>query len=316
MDRYYLGLDVGATNVRIAFFNETKNIWGDLENAPFSKFATAEEEVDFNIVQLITNYLQQNDLKPDNLLGVGLSLAANFDRNNGDIFFWPNNKLWNGFALQKYLSGKLRCEIVMEDDANAAALGEYTKLNKRGLKNLAYITVSTGIGCGLILNGELYVGSHGWAGELGHVKVINPGPLCRCGKHGCIQALASGPALLEKSRKMALQHGFKQPDEMEIVAHYAEQGISWAIDVFEEAGRHLAQVAAFLIMVLDLPLIILGGGVIKSGNTLVNSLELALNDEMLIHGRTVEISKSTLGDANGVIGALTLIKDFVNSKSS
>src|SRR5690606_15913905 len=109
----------------------------------------------------------------------------------GNIIRWPNHPRWNGFELKSFLENEFQVAVMLEDDANTAALGEFCFLQAHDISNMAFITVSTGIGCGLIVNKQLYTGDNGWAGEIGHIQLDPNGPECTCGKKGCLQALAS-----------------------------------------------------------------------------------------------------------------------------
>jgi glucokinase len=314
LDEFYLGLDIGGTNVRIAYYHEAKRTLAGITRVPFKKANTVGAEIEMNIDALIQQAITGNGFRPEGLKGVGISLAALFDRRTGEITTWPNNRLWNGFPLKQYLSQNLKVPVVLEDDANSAGFGEYLAGAGKRCDNFAYITVSTGIGCGLILGGSLFTGAHGWAGEIGHIPIVTDGPLCKCGKRGCLQSLASGPALLNRGRELAAEAGVSVKDltDLKEVVRLASAGTGWAMKVFDEAGNYLSNIITYLVMTLDLPLIVLGGGVLQAGDLILYPISKGLGSFFSDSGRGVEVKVSQLGDDNGVIGALSLIYKHIN----
>ena len=309
MDSFFVGLDVGGTSVRIASYDDSVNSIPDVKKVTFKRLGDARQEVDKNICELISAIVNEKSQENKRLRGIGLSLAALFDRISGEISMWPNNKVWDGFPLNEYLMEKFKVPVLMEDDANSAALGEHFAGAGKGYCNLAYITVSTGVGCGLILNNSLYTGSNGWAGEIGHIKVAEDGLLCRCGNNGCLQSLVSGPSLLEKINRIKISKGWEGFDTLDLkdVVNLACQGDKDAYGIFYEAGVHIGRMITNIVMLLDISLVILGGGVTGAGDLLLKPINKTLNDCLKHFKRNVEIKKSELGDSNGAIGALSLI---------
>lgn len=318
LDRFYLGLDIGGTNVRIACYDVTKKIILGLTRVPFQKFGTALAEVETNVIGLINQAVKSHDFNLSGLQGVGISLAALFDRKTGTITSWPNNRLWDQFPFREYLTQSLKVPVVMEDDANSAGFGEYLAGAGKGFEHFAYITVSTGIGCGLVLDGRLFTGVNGWAGEIGHIPIMAEGPPCKCGKRGCLQSLASGPALLERGWELARQEGIspERLTDLRDLVCLAQEGTGWALQVFEEAGNYLAGMIIYLVMTLDLPLIVLGGGVSQAGPLIFDPIRKTVDSFFSGSGRKVQVKTCQLGDDNGVIGALNLLYGFLNNGSN
>ncbi|HEX3030295.1 MAG TPA: ROK family protein [Clostridia bacterium] len=312
---YYLGLDIGGTNVRAVIYDEDKNRIGHPVKRAFRKMDSAKSEVEENISCLIKSSIESNGLDMKSLKGIGISSAALFDREKGEIKNWPNNSLWNGFPLKKHLEQEFGVPVAMEDDANSAALGEYLLGAGKGIKNFAYITISTGIGCGLVLNGSIYTGINGWAGEIGHIKVENEGPLCRCGQRGCLQALASGPAIYRRGCELAVMQGvdISMITELQDIAQYASGGSDWALKAFEEAGKHIARMVYYLAMILDIDLVVLAGGVMKAGSIILNPIEKEIASDFIYMKRKLTLKGSELGDNSGAIGALSLAYNHINS---
>lgn len=306
MDQCFVGIDMGATHVRIGVADEMAHIIG-YKKRKFQEEKSAKDEVILNIINLIEEVCTKNNGNKYVIKGIGIALAATFDRENGTIIKWPNNKKWNGLRLLEMLKGYYHVPIVLEDDANAAAIGENIAGAGVGYKNLIYITVSTGIGCGIILNNRLFTGATGWAGELGHIKVTNDKIVCTCGAEGCLQAVASGPAILKRYIKHT---GVFEPDlTLEQVAKRAIKGDANAIEVFDIAGTYIGRSIANIAMVLDVPLFILGGGVLKAEKYIVDPIQRAAM-ESLKNKKKIEIIVSENSDRNGVVGALALIRNY------
>ncbi len=314
MDSFFLGLDIGGTNVRIASYDGSANRISEVKKIAFKKSGNPKVEVDENICELVTDFIKEKMKENKKLGGIGLSLAALFDRTNGSIVIWPNNKVWNGFQLKNYLTERFNVPVLMEDDANAGVLGEHLLGAGKGCANLAYITISTGIGCGLILNNLLYIGSNGWAGELGHVKTDYDEMICTCGMKGCLQALASGPAILKNYNEIKKKNNNRVCEVLDLnkVVSLALKGEKEAIEVFSQAGAQIGKAIANMVMLLDISTVILGGGVIGTGEILMEPIKDTVSIFFGHYKRDINMAISELGGNNGVIGALSLIYKHIN----
>lgn len=315
MGSFYIGVDVGGTHVRIVSCDETLGNISSVDKSMFVKSGKPEPEIKDNICSLIEAVIKKKEMENKKLKGIGLSLAALFNRKTGDIAIWPNNKVWNGFPIRKYLEERFKVPVVLEDDANSAALGEHSFGAGKGYRNLAYITISTGIGCGLILDNSLYTGANGWAGEIGHIKVIDGGPECSCGMKGCLQSVASGPAILRRYIGKKAFEGDAEHD-LRTVVELARQGDQDARDCFSAAGEYVGKMIAGLVMLLDLPVIVLGGGVTEAGDILFEPLNNTLKAQLRMFKRVVDVKPSGLKDDNAVIGALSLIYRHVSERGA
>lgn len=177
--------------------------------------------------------------------------------------------------------------------------------NGKGYQSLAYITVSTGIGCGLVLQEKIYTGEHGWAGEIGHTTAVYNGAICTCGKSGCLQAEASGKAIARKWLEKA-NVNYKNIDGS-FVAAQAASGDILARDIFKEAATLVGISIANLINLIDIEVVIIGGGVTKAGELFFAPLQAVVNKETAnIPSRKVSIISSILGELAGVMGAIAI----------
>lgn len=305
MAGYYIGIDIGGTNIRAVAYDYLNNKILSIAKKSLVRCKDIDSEVEKNLKAII-DYICM-ECGPSDLLGIGVAMAALFDRNDGMITKWPNNSLWNGFHIREYLEKQYNVDIVLEDDANAAAIGELYFGEGKNVENLLYVCVSTGIGSGIIVKNQLFVGAQGFAGELGHIKVTDEPIKCTCNAYGCLQVVASGPAILaeyNRIRKDKADH----VDYIDLaeVAGFASEGQAEAIAVFERAGRYLGRTIANALILFDLPLAVLGGGVMSAGKIIYEPIRRGLEDSIQ-EKRNVEAVVSKLGDLNGIMGALALV---------
>ena len=299
----YIGLDVGGTNVRYAYTDELNSKALNCQKRFFIKTGDPYTEVEKNICNII-------DAAPGHVKGIGISLAAVMDRETGRIKTWPNNPCWNHYELIKHLNDRYNVPIVIEDDANCGAVGEYYSLSSL-VKNMAYITIGTGIGCGLILNGSLFIGENGFAGELGHVWIDEESEnVCSCGNKGCFQSMASGPAIL-KEYNMAAKTNLESFDQ--VCEQYMRNDPS-AVKCLSDMISNISRVIYNLVMCLDISLFVIGGGVSNMGAALISKIESKVNGRLEPFERKVSVVQSRWGEFSGVYGAYSSLKNKSNRK--
>nr|QEO74835.1 ROK family protein [uncultured bacterium] len=231
------------------------------------------------------------------LVAAGVSLAALVDA-EGAVVKWPNRPAWRGLPVRSILEARLAVPVVIEDDANAAALAEATLGAGRDFRDVLVLMVGTGVGAGLILDGRLHRGRNGWAGELGHVVMQPGGPDCSCGKRGCLQVLSSGRALDHLARARGL-------DGAAQLAEAAERGELWAREALAASGRWLGLAAANVIDLLDLDAVVVGGGLSGLGAPWWSTLEETLRSNVLnAEHRQIALRRAEMPDAAGLLGAV------------
>lgn len=302
MYEYYVGMDVGGTHVRIAYKKSNEQSYSKIIKKKFVRCETVIEELEKNIIQLIDYVIKINSQAK--LVGIGIAMAPLIDKKTGVIKEWPNNIKWREVPILELLKSTYGIEVVIEDDANAAALGEKLVGNAINRENFVYVTISTGIGCAIVLNNRLLVGEHGWCGELGHIRVSTSTERCNCGATGCLQAIASGPAILRYYKSIT---GIQNVSLNEI-ANEAMNGKKEAVQVIKEATKNIGLAISNLVILLDISLIIIGGGVLNLGNIFTGYLEEEIYTN-LFERREVELKYSQLTDVNGVYGAISIIMD-------
>ncbi len=289
-----IGIDIGGTWIRVALADENRIIAREATLWPSG--LTPTDEVRFIADLALT--LSDRFGTTGSVLAVGVSLAAMVDV-GGTVVSWPNRPQWKGLPFKSNLEARLGLPATVEDDANAAALAEWQFGAGRGYSYLMVIMAGTGIGCGLVLNGSLFRGQTGWAGELGHVVMLPDGVDCSCGHRGCLQTLSSGRAL----EKIASERNL--PDVQALV-NASDEGMIWATKELAACGSWLGLAAANVVNLLDLEAVIIGGAVTVNSdwwNALTGSFYRNL---LNIGHRQVNLHKASLSETAGLVGATSL----------
>jgi glucokinase len=249
---------------------------------------------------------------------VGLAVPGPVDLLHGIVAEAPNLPGWRNVRVRDRLREILGSPVVVENDANAAAWGEYSAGAGRGSRHMIYLTISTGIGGGLVLDGRLYYGANGAAGELGHVPLVPDGPLCGCGAHGCLEQLASGTAIARDGAAAAAAGGAPilqrlangDPITSELVHRAAAEGDAGARAVIERAARHLGSGLVAFVNTFNPDVIVIGGGTAKIGGMLLEPAVAEMRSRALRLAREqVRVVTADLGDRAGALGAAALARE-------
>ena len=251
-------------------------------------------------------------------IGIGIGVAGILDTRRGIVTTSPNLPGWRNVPVREIIAARSGLATFLINDANAAALGEYNFGAGRGFDNMLYITVSTGIGGGIIINGELSSGADGCAGEWGHMTLEPDGPQCHCGNFGCLEALAGGWAIakeavtrIEKGESSAiagLVDGRIDYITAEIVAKAARKGDRLASEIVSRAANYLGIGLASLVNIFNPDLIVIGGGLSKMGNMLLKPAKRIIKERAFeLPAKTVRIVRAHLGSNAGIVGAAAYV---------
>jgi glucokinase len=309
-----IGIDVGGTKVAGGVVDEDGQV-----------LASAREDTPTDAAALVRIVMAMSAGFASDfpVSGVGIGTAGWVDGNRDSALF-AINVAWGERSVREVVSSSLGLPVVLENDANAAAWGEYRFGAGRRARCLVMITVGTGVGGGLVVNGQLWRGTHGIAGELGHTLAVPGGDACDCGRVGCLDAYASGRALVRLAGRTAaarpvhttepLNHAQGQPDAVTVpmLVASARRGDATAVAAFAEVGRRLGVALAGVVQVLDPDSVVVGGGLAAAGALLMDPLDRAYRSELGSHEHGLRPTP-TLAElaAAGVVGAADLARHHV-----
>lgn len=313
-----IGIDVGGTNVKIALVDGNGKIIYSNSVPTYAKMGY--EYTVNNIKQAIKDLMKETNTTPSDIEGIGFDFPGQVDCKTGVVKLAPNIPGWVNVPIAQMIEDEFHIPTRIDNDVRCAALGELKFGAGRGCENFICITVGTGIGSGIVINGKVVRGATNAAGELGHIKLqMNGGPICGCGDTGCLEASASGPAIVAmaqeyikggkstKFREMAAVEGGEITPYM--VAKAAEEGDPVAKRIFEIVGEYIGIGLTSVINLLNPERVIIGGGVAESGELLLGPIRKTIKERaMVVAGNAVEIVPAQLGNSAGVIGASMLIE--------
>jgi glucokinase len=312
-----IGVDVGGTKIAAGVVDDYGIV---VETVRRDTPDTDERATQAAIVGLVEDLSDRHEIS-----AVGVGLAGYIDSDRSTVRFAPNLSPyvdWRNVALGEWLSEALGLRVTVENDANAAAWGEFVFGAGRDVEDLLLVTVGTGVGGGLVTEGHLYRGAFGIATEIGHMRVVPNGLECPCGQYGCFEQYASGRALVREARDRIIAKAPEaetlsrliggNPDLLTgpMVTEQARDGDALACEIFAEVGRWLGEGIAALVAVLDPGMVAIGGGVADAGDLLLEPARRAMERsvtaaEFRRHG---ELRLARLGGAAGMIGAADLAK--------
>lgn len=311
---YVLGIGAGATHLLALVTDLDAKILAQIER-PFDAAEGPQTGLPA-IASIGQDCLDQAGIEASQLIGVGVGVPGPLDFQKGTIVAPPIMPGWSGIPVREQLQEALKAPVYLDNDANLGALGERHYGAGRGLDNLAYIKIATGVGCGLIIDGTIYHGQSGAAGEIGHVTIDEEGPPCKCGSYGCLEAMVGGPAIAQRAM-MAIEAG--QPTILaesisngrltaQDVDRAARQGDQLSQQLFRTAGRLVGIAVADVINLLNPGRVIIGGGVSQAGELILESLrETANQRSMRAAIGSADIVQAQLGRLSTALGAVALV---------
>lgn len=303
-----IGIDLGGTQVRAALVqggrvlaraSEATDVTGGPEGV-LQQFARLMEQVVPHGSSRIIS-------------AVGVASPGPLDTETGTILDIPTLPGWNDFPLRDTLSQRMELPVVLENDGIAAAIGEWRYGAGQGLRHLVYVTVSTGIGGGVIIDGRVLRGRRGMAGHVGHMAVAPDGPVCSCGGKGCFEALAAGSALGRVARAVVTSCPDSRLAEQPLhtlsaqhVVAAARQGDALALRLLDDEARYLGLGFTSLIHLYSPQAVVMGGGVSQAFDLMSASIHAGIRQRAMAAFRDVPVLRAGLGENSGLIGAASL----------
>ena len=303
-------IDMGATHMSVAIADFTARI---LQEAEYSfnikdgpKVCLAEAH------QNLLGLLESQGLSLSNISAIGIGVPGPVNTEAGMVVAPPIMPGWDRYPIRASLENMWGCPVTLNNDAELGALGEWAYGAGRGEKNIAYIKVGSGIGAGLILNQQIYGGTTGAAGEIGHLTIDENGPLCNCGNHGCLEAFAGGHAiasqgqlLVQSGKRTLLAELPLEKITVYEVAEAARRGDLPAQEILRRAGTFIGIAIAGLINLFNPSIVIIGGGVAQIGDIITTPIRQAVRERaMHASEQSVRITTGMLGRRSLLIGAI------------
>lgn len=303
-------VDIGAMHLSVALGDFSARILEETE-VPFRVDKGPKEclqEADNILKQL----LQKRGLSASNLASVGVGVPGPVIAEKGIVMAPPIMPGWDRFPIRATLESQWGTSVTLNNDAELGALGEWAYGAGRGERNIAFIKVGSGIGAGLIINRQIYGGSTGSAGEIGHLTIDENGPLCACGNHGCLEAFAGGHAIASQARKIVasgrrtlLSEKIPELITARDVAEAARRGDLTAQEILKRSGTFIGIAIAGLINLFNPSIVIIGGGVAQVGDLLTTPIRQAVRERSLrASEHSVRITTAMLGRRSSLMGAL------------
>jgi len=302
-------IDMGATHMSIAVADFAARIYKEVEY-PFNIKDHPKVCIE-HIDQCLRKVLVDLGLSTSDLSAIGIGVPGPVITDAGMVVAPPIMPGWDHFPIRETLEKLWNCPVTLNNDAELGALGEWAYGAGRGEKNIAYIKVGSGIGAGLVLNQQIYGGTTGAAGEIGHLTIDENGPLCNCGNHGCLEAFAGGHAITEQGRALAksgkrtlLSNVPVETITVREVANAARHGDLYAQEILRRAGKSIGIALAGLINLFNPSVVIIGGGVAQVGDILTTPIRQAVRERaMHASEQSVRITTGMLGRQSLLIGA-------------
>jgi glucokinase-like ROK family protein len=306
-----VGIDMGASHLSIVLTDFGAQVIDEIE-VPF-KVSDGPELCISQANNLMEDLLKKNQLTIKNINALGIGVPGPIASDAGMVFAPPIMPGWDGYPIQASLEEKWDLPVSLNNDAELGALGEWAYGVGRGENYLAYIKVGTGVGSGLLLNGQIYRGATGSAGEIGHLTIEENGPLCDCGNSGCLEALAGGKAIARQGqeairtgkRTLLSSLGPVESITARDVASAARRGDLVSQQIIANAGRYLGIAIAGLVNLFNPQTVIVGGGVAQIGDLLLQPIRDTVSQRSLrASARTVKINTAVLRRHSSGMGAI------------
>ncbi len=314
---FVVGIDAGATHATL-ILTDFSGREIKVQDTPFN-IADGPQACLGQLDDCLKTLLDSAGLRLHQVSASGLGVPGPVVAEAGMVSWPPIMPGWDGFPIRDHLQQLWNCHVSVDNDADLGALGEWVYGAARGERNVVYIKVGTGVGCGILIDGKIYRGVTGSAGEIGHITIDENGPVCRCGNRGCLEAIVGGGAIATQAIS-AIQKGQRtllaeiRPVER-ITSHdvisAASRGDLFAQQLIMEAGSHLGTAVAGLVNLFNPGMIVIGGGMAQIGDLLLEPIRQAvLQRSLKMASRAVRITVAVLGRRSSGMGAVVQALSF------
>lgn len=310
--KYGFGVDLGGTTVKIAYFDETGTMITNWEIPTIT--ANGGSQILPDIAASIRDFREKNGIDAQALLGIGIGVPGPVD-SKGNVNRCVNLG-WGTFNISKELSALTGLPVTAGNDANVAALGEFWKGGGKGCRNMVFVTLGTGVGGGIVIEGKLLHGAHGAGAEIGHMVLNrNETAVCGCGKRGCVEQYCSATGIVRLA-KLALEASQEEsalrrvnPLTCKDIFDAGKQGDQLALQVLDQYYAYMGEFLANVCCVVNPEVVVIGGGVSKAGNVLLDGLKPYFGKYVFHAASNVQFALASLGNDAGAYGAFKLALD-------
>ena len=322
---YVIGVDLGQTHLNVGLCD----LEGEILDSVFGEadlLHETPEAILSRVIEAARNLSSRNAFEASALFGIGFGLPGPVDYVHGVPVSPPVMPGWDRFPVASYLAREFTCPVFVDNDVNVMALAERDKGAAAGERDFLFVKAGTGIGAGIVVDGRIYRGAKGAAGDIGHISVGDDETLCHCGNRGCLEAIAGGRALASLARRsaesgasrfLAARLAEKEEITAELLGRGAAMGDEESLRLLIAAGKRLGDVLAKLVNFFNPSLIVVGGGLSNLGERYIASIrESIYRRSTPLATSDLVIKRSTLGDRAGVTGAAILVLDEIFSQKN
>jgi glucokinase len=321
--QFVVGVDLGGTNIVTGALSLDGARTFGVRSAPTSVASGAEGVVDRIVAQIeatIADTMRDAGVGRDAIRGVGIGAPGPLDRERGIVIVAPNLE-WTNFPLRDRIVERVGLPATLDNDANCATVGEWWQGAARGGRHVVGLTIGTGIGGGLIVDGKLFHGASDVAGEIGHTTIELNGRHCKCGNYGCLEAYASGPAIATRAREVLVREGMDSLmpgmvngnlDALTAATVYdaARQGDPVANEIVRDTGRYLGTGVANLLNILNPDVVVVAGGVTAAGDRLF--IPLGAEVRRRAFAPAVAAARIVPGELPGTAGVVGAVRTYID----
>jgi glucokinase-like ROK family protein len=312
-------VDLGASSVDVAVTTLSGEVLGRIGEP--ADIRDGPNRILGRVAELLAGILDEQGVAAREVISVGVGVPGPVEYVSGRPTVPPLMPGWDLYPVREAFADGYDAPVFVDNDVNIMALGEHRYGLGRGVENMLFVKIGSGIGCGIVVGGRLYRGSQGYAGDIGHVQAAPNGPVCACGNVGCVEAMAAAPAIVREAERLAGQDpggalaALREAGKLDLgsVLKAATYGDTEVVGIVRRSGRIIGETLATLVCVLNPSLIAIGGGVAyAAGHTLLAEIRSAVYRRSLpLATRNLPIDLSELEDAAGVVGASVLATEGV-----
>lgn len=315
----YIGIDLGGTNIAAGIVNEEGKILFKGERKTL--VGRPYQQIIQDMGELAVELLKNASISVEEIAAIGVGIPGIGDNRTGNIIFCTN-LFWNNIPLREELQKYINLPVYIENDATVAGFAESVAGISKNSRSSVFLTLGTGVGAGIIIDGKPWVGAHGVASEIGHITLEIDGIPCTCGKDGCLERYCSATALIRMGKEACYMHpncaiaraceGDLEKMSAKIIVDAAKEGDDIAVRLFHRYCRYLALAVNTVTSFLDPEIVVLGGGVSKAGSFLLDTVRAKLPHYLMYKELPYpELALAELGNDAGIIGSALITKSFM-----